>query len=202
MGLLGHRDPPGRAEGTGRPAQGDDGHGLDLEWEAGDLGQFVTEDQGEGGEGRAQAEGGGGQEHVLGGREDRGGQDPAVAQAGVGPHDDQDGGGGDAPLGALIDLVQQRSGEAAFRMGLGPALPGPAVQVSDGRPAVGVADDDEDPGLLVLGAGGEGGGLKDPFNQVVGQWIGREGPAGALAEDDIEEFRASGPPVDQHGRGS
>ena len=87
-------------------------------------------------------------------------------------------------------------------MGLGPALPGPAVQVTDGGPAVGVTDDDEDPGLLVLGAGGEGGRLEDPFDQVVGQWIGREGPAGALAEDDIEEFGHQGHRSIEHGRGS
>jgi hypothetical protein len=107
---------------------------------------------------------------------------------------------GDAPLSPLIDLVEQRFGEPSFGMGLGPALPGPAVQVSDGRPAC--------RGL---------GPPRRPRAACSRRWERRcrpggpvpprSSPSGSGAKDcgrragggRRRRIRASGPPVGQHG---
>jgi hypothetical protein len=68
------------------------------------------------------------------------------------------------------------------------ALPGPAVEIADGGPATGVADDDEDPRLAVLGTGRERRRLEDSLDKIVVERFGPEGPAGALTQDDVEEI--------------
>ena len=51
----------------------------------------------------------------------------------------------------------------------------------------GVAHHHEDPGLAVLGAGGEGGGIEHLLHGVVVDGIVAEDPARALAVHDLED---------------
>ena len=105
----------------------------------------------------------------------------------VAPDDDENRRRRHPTLGALVDLLEERLGQASLGVRATTALPGPPVELTDGRPATRVADDHEDPRLAVLGARCERRRLEDPFDDVVGQVIGSEGPAGAVAQDDVEE---------------
>ncbi len=71
---------------------------------------------------------------------------------------------------------------------LTPALPpGASREIGDARPEGVVPDDDEDPGLKVLGTRGMGAGTKaEPDQLVVHRSIG-ELPARTLPEHDVEE---------------
>ena len=174
-------DGDGRAERTRRPPERDDGHGLDVTGQVEDGRQRVPLQGGERGHGRSEAEGPGGQQQVLDGGEDGGGQGRPVGHRRVTARHHQHRGAGRPRLGPGVDVGQQARGQTSHRGGPGRVAPQASVEFGDGRPPVRVADDHEHPGLEVLGARSVGGRGEAPLDQDVVDVRGRRSagtPAG------------------------
>ncbi len=150
----------------------------------------------DGGEGGAEAEGAGGEEQVLDGGKDVG---PGRGHGGdsgrvKGGHDE------DGRLGEVVGEIVRRvvgSGDGGAGLGGLPERPVggvPAVEVPLGDPGlrVGVADDDEVPGLAVAAAGRLDGGVEELPDELVGHGVGLETTHGALGVHGFEDVhRAS-----------
>jgi hypothetical protein len=110
-----------------------------------------------------------------------------VRHRGVTAHDHQDRGTGQAGLGPGVHLVEQAGCEASLRRGPSRLPPDPTGEVGDRGALPGVANDDEDPRLQVLGARGVGGGGQAPLDQGVVDRATVELPARPLAQGHVEE---------------
>ena len=91
--------------------------------------------------------------------------------------------------GARIDVGQDAGVEVGLLVLAGAALPDLLGQCGDATADRLVLDDDERPRLLVLGAGGEGGGVEDLGECVVVDVVLAEVAARPLAVHHLEEVR-------------
>src|SRR6202023_3711639 len=89
-------------------------------------------------------------------------------------------------LDAPLDVVQEFGRQPALRVRSRAVTPGGAGQLGDLVTGRRIADDDEDPRLLVLRARRMDGRLETPFQHVVVHRSPVELATGALVEEDLE----------------
>src|SRR5581483_3845764 len=130
-----------------------------------------------------------GQQQILGGGEDRRRQGALEGLLGGRAHLKNKRGASEAARCSPVDIGEDRRVGVGLLVGAGAAFPDLSRQLGDTSADLLLFDDDEYPRLLVLGAGGEGGGVEDLRERVVVDLVGREVAACPLAVDDVEEVR-------------